>query len=784
MNDRPPSESSGSSASQPLLDETVRKKELAALSRRSSARARPQNARSGLPDFDAYLRDDDGFSPFFEHTRAMLEDETQQTLWREWAEQAPDTRHGGLTGLALSGGGIRSSTINLGILQVVHRIGLFRCIDYLSTVSGGGYVAASLSSCFSPPRTNADEGGGALDESPTDEAFRCVDEDFPYQHERGKPEPVAFLQLRNYSSFLAPRGLVDYLKFPALLVRGLVVNFLAILPWIIGAALVSRLGMRIDDGTVRWAWSAWEGWLFGATAFGPTLYAAAVFLALGILFPVVLRLEQKLPGRAQARDLTAPCESLMVLALIALALAAFVDFEPTALNLMGRSVDHPQAWTVGIAGGAGLVATFGHLFANRIKAFSGKLGLYLVALIGIGAFWLLYLLLCGWLLSEPDWWAAAFGALPVSVVLLAAVLLLAIYTNLFIDANGLSMHNFYRDRLADAFLFRVDKKRNSIEPNTDLRISGMSARVGPIHLVNTALNTQNLPTPFRKGRRAEPFFFSPLYSGSRITGYCRTTEIESMQRELSLSTAVATSGAAVSSNMGMQTNVALRFILSMLNIRLGYWVVNPMLADPLRRTLRLRATGFLGVGVVRFLQELTGRLGYDSSYVYLSDGGHIENLGLYELVRRQCRLIIAGDGECDPSYNFHGLTEALRLIQIDFGIRVEMDGLDEIRSGERQFARGKIFYPDGRFGYLIYLKSSLLGDDMVEATVSDDAYVTSPLRNDVRRYDELSYMARYRGDHPDFPHESTADQFFDETQFECYRALGYMIADRAFTGTQ
>ena len=119
---------------------------------------------------------------------------------------------------------------------------------------------------------------------------------------------------------------------------------------------------------------------------------------------------------------------------------------------------------------------------------------------------------------------------------------------------------------------------------------------------------------------------------------------------------------------------------------------------------------------------------------------------------------------------------------MDFGINIEMDGLDEIRSGEQQYARGTILYPDGRVGYLIYLKSSLLGDDMVEATVSDDAYVSSPLRSDDRRFDELGYIAHYKAGHPDFPHESTADQFFDETQFECYRALGYQIASRTFTG--
>jgi len=248
-----------------------------------------------------------------------------------------------------------------------------------------------------------------------------------------------------------------------------------------------------------------------------------------------------------------------------------------------------------------------------------------------------------------------------------------------------------------------------------------------------------------------------------------------------LAAAIATSGAAVSSNMGTQTTPVLRLILSVLNIRLGYWLLNPMATTTGGADYKYAIGKMLRVGVFRFLQELTGSLSFETSYIYLSDGGHIENLGLYELIRRQCRFIVVGDGECDTNYNFKGLMDALRLVRTDFGIVIEMDGLDEIRNGEQQFARGTIFYPDGRLGYLIYLKSSLLGDDMVQATVSDHAYVTSPLRSDDRRFDELGDMAHYKATHPNFPHETTADQFFDEVQFESYRALGHLIAERALT---
>jgi hypothetical protein len=755
--------------------------ELAAVKQRSAAATRSQKAPEGLPDFTAHLNSTESFSPFFERTRALLETPEQEKRWREWAAEKPRARHAGLTGVAFSGGGIRSSTINLGIAQVLERIGLFECLDYLSTVSGGGYVGSSLSSCYSPRDPEAvDEVDGVA----PDRALERAREQFPFRHEPGTPEPAGFLQLRNYAKFLVPRGFVDYLKFPVLLLRGVLVNFLVLLPWIIGAALFSALFLRVVGESVIWIWSTAIEWPFGIPAFGPTVYITGVFIALALLFPIVRLVRLRLDARGRARELRSGYESLMVAVLVLVAVDAWIEIQPLALVWLRRVIDQPQMLTATIGGGSAIFAAFGNLFAKRIKSWLGRIGLYLVALIGALAFWLLYLLLCDWLVETPVWWTSVFASMPVWAVLSILLLALIVYTNLFIDANGLSMHNFYRDRLAEAFLFRVNERQDEVEPNADLRFTELSKHVGPLHVVNLTLNTQKFPTPFRKGRRAEPFFVTALHAGSRITGYCETQDLEREQPDLFVAPAVATSGAAISSNMGTQTNVALRFILSMLNVRLGYWLKNPRLVNPQSRTLGIRLGSAVGVGVVRFLQELTGRLSYETSYVYLSDGGHIENIGLYELIRRQCRFIVIGDGECDPHYNFHGLTEALRLVQVDFGIQIEMDGLDEIRSGEQQFARGTIQYPEGRIGYLIYLKSSLLGDDMVEATVSQDAYVTSPLRSDVRRYDELGYMARYKADHPDFPHESTADQFFDETQFECYRALGYLVAKRAFLGTQ
>lgn len=755
-----------------IFEEEVFPAELSALAARSSAATRSTEDPRGLPDFTRHLVSEEQRSPFFRHTLELLADTDQDRYWGGWAAESPTRRHKGLTGLALSGGGIRSSTLNLGIVQVLHGIGLFQCIDYLSTVSGGGYLGSSISANYSEPKQ--DPPPAPL--SPEEKLHKAKAR-FPFKHARGAPEPAGFLQLRDYSSFLVPRGFIDYMKLPVQLIRGVVVNILVLIPWIILLALVSSVLMVHEGGRTSWVWTDMLAgdWIKGS--FPMTIRILLLFLLLAVVFPIARRLEILSGRRSELRRFRALYESAMVVTLLSTLVSATVELQPVALDFLGNRVDQISGTVGGIAS---VLATLGYKFAKQIKTFLGRWGLYIVALLGVVGFWFVYLLFTSWFLQSPAWWPPAPFA-PPEVVLLPVAVVLLIWSFTVVSANAMSMHNFYRDRLCKAFLFRADERHQSVGSGIDPKLTELSAEVGPLHLINTALNTRELPERFRRGRHAEPFFLSSLYSGSRITGFCPTQRLEEEQKGLTLSAAVATSGAAASSSMGAYTNSALRFILSVLNIRLGYWIINPMFFDPIRRTLMMRVGRLFSVGVGRFFQELLGLITYKTSYVYLSDGGHIENLGIYELIRRQCRLIIVGDGECDVDYTFQGLADALRLIRVDFGISIEMDGLDKIRNGEQQFARGTIEYPDGRLGYLIYLKSSLLGDDMVQATVAGDAYFTSPLRADVRRFDELGYIAHYKAKHPTFPQESTGDQCFDETQFECYRALGYLIADRAFT---
>jgi len=241
----------------------------------------------------------------------------------------------------------------------------------------------------------------------------------------------------------------------------------------------------------------------------------------------------------------------------------------------------------------------------------------------------------------------------------------------------------------------------------------------------------------------------------------KTEQMEQYDRNLDLGTAMAISGAAASPNMGVTTVKPLVFIMTLLNIRLGYWLPNPRTVSDASWLTRLGL--HRGPGPKHVLKEAIGHVDARGKFVNVSDGGHIENLGIYELLRRRCKLIIAVDGEADPNMIFNSLVKLQLYARLDMGIEIELD-LDSIRSdakglSKQQWVSGKIRYGDNEVGRLLYIKSSVTGD-------------------------EYEYVRAYRAKNPAFPHEPTSDQFFSEAQFEAYRALGYQIGDQLLANDQ
>jgi len=392
----------------------------------------------------------------------------------------------------------------------------------------------------------------------------------------------------------------------------------------------------------------------------------------------------------------------------------------------------------------------------------------------------------GWLISAATYTFGENGlGWPLHWSLFSVYLLLALVSLGFswcLMPNANSLHRLYRDRLSKAFLFApVRQKRDAVYNDSSLdqgrdypeldefnfRLSALYPPVNsggrkleaPYHLINAALNIQGSDYANRRGRNADFFLFSPLRVGSEATGYEETEWFERPETGLDLATAMAISGAAASSNMGSNSIRALTPTLALLNVRLGYWLKNPRYVTQATRPER----------TLYLWSEISGRLYENSDSVYLTDGGHIENLGIYELLRRRCKVIIAVDAEADASMNFSSLMTLQRYARIDLGIRIDLPWTPirvctlvqmSCNAGKpppsappadpdrAHVAIGMIDYGGGEKGYLVYIKSSLTGD-------------------------ENDYIRDYARRNDRFPHETTGDQFFSEEQFEVYRALGF-----------
>jgi hypothetical protein len=293
----------------------------------------------------------------------------------------------------------------------------------------------------------------------------------------------------------------------------------------------------------------------------------------------------------------------------------------------------------------------------------------------------------------------------------------------------------------------------------------------PLHVVNMALNLVAGKNLAWQQRKAESFTSSPLHSGcycisdpdQNACGSYRRSKEYGGDDGISIGTAVAISGAAVSPNMGYHSSAPITFLLTLFNARMGWWLGNP--GKPGQKTYHLSGP-LLSVGPL--IAEGFGLTDDQNPYVYLSDGGHFENLALYEMVLRRCHYIVVSDGSQDPDCAFDDLGGALRKIRVDMGVPITIEKINIYSRKSDKVGKycavGKIHYsavdggdPAKVDGTLIYIKPAICGGEPA----------------DVFNYVQQSKL---------FPHESTADQFFSETQFESYRMLGLHAVQQISAG--
>ncbi|MDP1680899.1 MAG: patatin-like phospholipase family protein [Burkholderiales bacterium] len=409
--------------------------------------------------------------------------------------------------------------------------------------------------------------------------------------------------------------------------------------------------------------------------------------------------------------------------------------------------------------------------------------IFIIGLLGLMSWGLQELLLrffcssCALMQYEPDAnflsillkEASYFKAVPIETLasLVAACLLVASLLALRVDVNLFSIYYFYRQRLTRCFLgasrceMREPHPFTGFDPDDDLSLAALCRTVNgktvcqrPYPILNAAMNMVHGKQLAWQERRAAAFAFTPLFCGYDFLLPDEKGQLVSHYRPsthylegVKLGSAMAISGAAASPNMGYHSSPALTFLMTVFNVRLGHWSGNP--AHPEMWPCQSPRSGS------KYLfKELLGLTDYDSPFIYLSDGGHFENLAIYELVRRRCQNILVVDAGADPNNTFDDLGNAIRKCYADFGvvIDIQVEPLKQDKSGQvaGYCAVGEIRYADAPPGTLIYIKPGLIGTESAD-------------------------LLNYARTHAGFPHQPTTDQWYDESQFESYRKLGHSI---------
>jgi len=694
-----------------------------------------------------------------------------------------------LLGLSLSGGGIRSASFALGVLHALVRAGKLRYFDYLSTVSGGGYTGTALTWMLSTyPGAGVEPENFPLS-SPAQGAVGVAGNPPPSP----RPPLRALDWIRRRGKYLTPERQLDLVSALGVVLRGMTISLFVALTLMFVAFVVLRcvfvaLGEQlpaigtlqafpVPGGPELAFWNAWA-WL--------SVVVAIAFVVGGLAFALTTRWRPTEARRAYGlrRDAQVWLGYVLKGLCFALVLASLPAVRAKLAGVTWESV-----FSFVTVGGGAAIGRF-VLARRRGEGLSAVLqGLLAVVAAAALAYGLL-LLGYGWsgrLLSHSAWMAAT-----VTVLALAAGLIVGLCPN----ANYTSPHRMYRDRLMEAFMPRADQITRGDGGKTEEAPAGTTrddpdrvllcdtglcgrdaenkpnAYAGPYHLINTNMVVVASENPSLHDRGGESFLLSPLYCGSSVTGWRRTDRYalagsNDHSSTMTLASAMAISGAAANphtgaAGRGVTRSLPIGLVMGLLNIRLGYFEINP--DDKPRLRMGPVRPNHIWPGMAEVLGSGARE---DRRFVELSDGGHFENLGVYELLRRGMDLILCCDSGADPGYSFADLANLIERARVDFGVNIDfLPGFEHQRLAVRKpgdehddrprfadlgFALGRISYPaKGKVGLLVYLKSTLI------AGLPPD-------------------LIAYRSAHPTFPHETTADQFFSEEQFEAYRELGYRI---------
>jgi hypothetical protein len=731
-----------------------------------------------------------------------------------WAQgfASPSTRAKDAVGVCVSGGGIRSATVALGALHALREKGVLGGADYLVSVSGGGYTAGGLQLAV----TRATD-GSARGQAPAPQAT-AADAFAP-----GSPEED---HLRRHSSYIAD-GLGQWLVALGVLLRGVLGSLI-----IIGLT-ITTLGLAIGafyrhvpitaGGNLPPPKFAVTGTNASAPAY-PAIpagvwYAVAVAAGLALLtyFARQLTAGQEAWRRRTSRGAAILLCATLLLVALGVAVPALLwasSWVTWKLDFSLRPAAAVGSLTVVTTYLGAVAALFWRKRTTIAKAAGAVIGaaskgpanmvlpnsmIQLILMwISLAFLILVALLFSGWVatsaLVHSIWALVPAGALAILAVI--------------IDQTSLSLHPFYRRRLARAFAVRrVSRDHADVAmPYRDDEGTWLDTYARPVSgfpaatFAATANITGQDRTP--PGRAAAPFMLAHDYIGGPATGWVHTEFLRkllptALQADLTTEAAMAISGAAFASAMGSQTRFYEVF-LAIANARLGAWLPNPRFVAlkhdnlddwtipglPARRRLSYFAREIFGI------HPSTGRL------LLCTDGGHYDNLGLMELLRRRCELIYCIDASGASQPLADALAGAITLAREELGVEITLTSqvLDLVAGDRQQLAPASSFTnlsarlskSQVAIGAITYPEVARRREPQgcapsggKEASSYPEAQGQLVFAQAVLTPDVPYQLLDFPQSNPGFPNDSTGDQFFNAGQFDAYQTLGYFIGQKA-----
>jgi hypothetical protein len=774
-------------------------------------------------------------------------------------------------GIALSGGGIRAATFALGVLQAFAAKDLLARIDYISSVSGGGYIASSLQWWWSEKR-EVDE---SL-EADSSQACGSGPEDFPYglppEQTDLRTHPIQQARLSylfNHSSYLIPGDGINVYSMLSVVVRTQLVCILTIVPLLSSIFyVIEELNMAVavyfDNDSASWqstsvfkavySYGIGEQCLFNIDhcifkinfAFIILLFICAILPLLFVIISVFINLSTVF-NRVTRRVLISAAVIMIVFAvrlfmLYGYTLEYFTEILIVLLVsygfILGVQVGSTYIQGIRLTSSyiRGMVVSSSYWFRRYLERRAGRvvpfwsLCITLGTLPIVGSFVFKYLftevsngkvisifgvvgalsgvasavhgiyiqtrsinpglaskifatvgsLIFIYCIIVVAYTIAAFCANEPTIrddigrSVIISGMILSVLLGLLSDLNQTGLHRFYRDRLMETFMpatSAVKAARSYFSPTADtLLLSDLFARTGsrpsrmrarPYPIINANVILTGEKEGKYKQRGGDNFILTPLFLGSQATGWQSTEIYVSKNGPLTLASAMAASGAAANGNAGYLGNgitrgTPLAALMTLLNMRLGLWLRNPN--RPSGKLFKKFPTFYWPA----ILQLFGGGHKARSAFIELSDGGHFENLGLYELIRRRLDVIVVVDAEADPTLTMAAFVSAKRRVKEDFNIDIAATSTDIARVMPKLPGN----YPNG-------------------VKVSSSAYFVCPIDYGTSVRGVLVYIkatmvadlnlgvSGFRALNPDFPHETTANQFFNSLQADAYASLGF-----------